>query len=190
MVEDALRVPAGVKAQTGLTVSTSRGQILDGFLPFKSGPREEKLNACCFLLKMDAERQVRGASLLLWVTLGWSRPRAKAVLVLIRSNRYAVQLAPWLIPAPAFPVQVRRWVPRPGLLLTELIWTLNHSFRSVPGWKHLQVHLNRSPDLPPAGSSDGSPVPPQVRETLTLQRIHKITFLIMQLWEKVGFCAL
>lgn len=70
VVEDALRVPAGAKAQTGLKVSTSRGQILDGFLPFKSGPRREKLNARCFWLEMDAARQVRDASLVLWVALG------------------------------------------------------------------------------------------------------------------------
>lgn len=55
----------------------------------------------------------------------------------------------------------------------ELIWTLNDSFRSVPGPVYLQLRPHRSPDLPPGGSSDGTLVSKEVKKT------DVFTFLIM-----------
>lgn len=49
----------------------------------------------------------------------------------------------------------------------ELIWTLNDSFRSVPGPEYLQVRPHRSLDLRPGGYSDG---------TLVSKEVKKMTF--------------
>ena len=46
----------------------------------------------------------------------------------------------------------------------ELIWTLNGSFRSVPGPVRLQLRPNGSPDLPPGGGSDGTLWSPEVKK--------------------------
>lgn len=48
----------------------------------------------------------------------------------------------------------------------KLIWTLNDSFRSVPGPVYLQVRPHRSPDLPPGGYSDGTLVSKEVKNEI------------------------
>lgn len=77
---------------------------------------------------------------------------------------------------PPIPVQVSCRVPHPGLLVSvfELIWTLNDSFRSVPGPVRLQQGPNRSPDPPPGGCSDGSLVSPEVKKKHSFYRIFSI----------------